>query len=212
MKLDAIIQAVQDFETAHPGHKAGEIRVSNYSLRSLLKQAGREVNGNTPVFHAEILGRQVVTDWLLPDYEIKVEWGTYTYGQSVPMHLFCAALRAWATLMGTELSTDSEYTRAERKKIREACQIVDLAISKSNLLSRMLEGGDGLRTIPCPIHKGHWSGCIIDMPPCVTEEYPFGCMDGMNVTGWLPNPEVVAHQREWLADHAKKDDAQLEHE
>ena len=55
-------------------------------------------------------------------------------------------------------------------------------LRKSNLLYRLLYRGQPLRKRPCPQHRGHWSGWSKD--PC-----PHGCSDGMNLTGWLPEPE-----------------------
>ncbi|MFO0579096.1 MAG: FHA domain-containing protein [Polyangia bacterium] len=54
-------------------------------------------------------------------------------------------------------------------------------IRKSNLLYRLIYRGQPLRKRPCPQHRGHWSGWSSE--PC-----PHGCSDGMNVTGWLPEP------------------------
>lgn len=55
-----------------------------------------------------------------------------------------------------------------------------VAIRKSNLLYRLLYGGEPLRTQPCPEHQGVWSGIgTPDKPDC-----PHGC----GFTGWLPNP------------------------
>ena|SRR5258705_9447945 len=50
---------------------------------------------------------------------------------------------------------------------------------KSCLLFRLIYAGERLRTHPCPIHKGRWSGCS-------TEPCPAGCSSEGNVTGWLP--------------------------
>jgi hypothetical protein len=57
------------------------------------------------------------------------------------------------------------------------------SIRKSNLLARLLYGAQEIRTTPCPIHKGVWSGCMWPDDP----KDMCACMDGCNVTGWLPN-------------------------
>ena len=54
-------------------------------------------------------------------------------------------------------------------------------VSKSCLLARMIYAGEPLRTRPCPIHRGKWSGC----PP---EPCPAGCSFGWDLTGWLLDP------------------------
>ncbi|MBA2544933.1 MAG: hypothetical protein H0V17_35145 [Deltaproteobacteria bacterium] len=56
-------------------------------------------------------------------------------------------------------------------------------VGKSCLMGRMVYGGEDLRTRPCPIHGGRWSGCAIDACPA-------GCNYGINLTGWLPNDLV----------------------
>lgn len=54
---------------------------------------------------------------------------------------------------------------------------VQLAITKSNLLWRLIYMDQDLRKEPCPIHKGKWSGVpTIDF-----------CPHGCEHTGWLPN-------------------------
>ena len=55
---------------------------------------------------------------------------------------------------------------------------VMLAVWKSCLLDRLIYGGEELRTVPCPIHKGQWSRCHIEL--C-----PEGCNFGSSYTGWV---------------------------
>ena len=50
---------------------------------------------------------------------------------------------------------------------------------KSNLLWRVLYGGEMPRTERCPIHKGKWAGCAWGDDACPH------CMSGSNVTGWV---------------------------
>lgn len=93
------------------------------------------------------------------------------YGQPVlPVRRYCDALETWARV----------YVE-KRPSARLALADVRLAIVKSNLLARLIYGGQKLRTRPCPIHKGEWSGCVPE--PCAG-----GCSDGINLTGWLPEP------------------------
>lgn len=53
------------------------------------------------------------------------------------------------------------------------------SIRKSNLLWRLLYGGEALRERPCPEHQGKWGGIG-------TPENP-ACPHGCGFTGWLPN-------------------------
>ena len=40
-----------------------------------------------------------------------------------------------------------------------------LAIAKSDLLNRLIYGGErGPSQTPCPVHEGHWSGCHFGWP------------------------------------------------
>jgi hypothetical protein len=58
---------------------------------------------------------------------------------------------------------------------------IELAISKSNLLWRLIYEGQPLREVKCPVHNGRWSGCVWE-PARWCE-----CMDGSDITGWLPD-------------------------
>lgn len=53
-----------------------------------------------------------------------------------------------------------------------------LDIRKSCLLARLIYAGEPLRTRPCRIHQGTWSG--IGFEPC-----PDGCNYGLQYTGWV---------------------------
>lgn len=56
-----------------------------------------------------------------------------------------------------------------------------LRIRKSNLLARLLYGGEKLRPTMCPEHKGVWSGIEWRM-----DESSNVCPHGCNLTGWIP--------------------------
>jgi hypothetical protein len=56
-------------------------------------------------------------------------------------------------------------------------------VGKSCLLARLIYAGEQLRTRPCPIHRGGWSGWLF-------EECPGRCNFGPNLTGWLPDELV----------------------
>lgn len=209
MTVDRLIAAVREFETKNKGRTPAQIRVSNRSLRELLAETNLPVDYQTPVFSAQILEHRVITDWSLSDDEIYADWNRSDYGPRLQLSEVCDILRTWATLYGTDLPTDAAYKRDERQRFRDAWDTVELAISKSNMLARMFFSGDGIRGTPCPIHEGRWSGCSTETP-CATQEYPYGCFWGCNITGWLPNPEVVVEQRKH--QDAKEKDTRPEHE
>ena len=94
---------------------------------------------------------------------------------------FCEALETWAQVFATARDGDDVETRARREEFATNWSAVYLAIRKSCLLDRLLYGGEKLRTRPCPVHKGRWSG--ITDPPCTH------CGTGPTCqcnTGWMP--------------------------
>lgn len=86
-------------------------------------------------------------------------------GMQIPE--YCEVFRTWMRCIREGPSA------GEHRDLIEALSLVELAIAKSSLLWRLLCGEETLRTVPCPVHKGVWSG--IGSPPC-------GCHN----TGWLP--------------------------
>jgi hypothetical protein len=107
-----------------------------------------------------------------------------TQARKVSAEEFCRAFDAWAHACMTALDTDSESTTKWREQFREHWQFIELSIRKSCLLDRLIYGGDVLRTIPCPVHQGKWSG--ISTTPCPhCAVGPCACN-----TGWLPEPGV----------------------
>lgn len=131
-----------------------------------------------------------------------------------PIGRYCAGLRLWRTAihervdrLRNKLFPDG-FTEPENYKVYQdwrsskedptfehgdlrrdmkfASEIdhVYLMIQKSNLLARVLYGGQPVRTEMCPEHKGKWSG--IDC-----------CPHGCDETGWLPTEEMLAaHTKE----------------
>jgi len=79
-----------------------------------------------------------------------------------PIPVLCEQLYAYRKDNGSDLLWD-----------------VSRDVTKSCLLDRLIYGKEKLRTVPCPVHQGKWSGCSFDHPPC---EY---CYYGSNVTGWV---------------------------
>jgi hypothetical protein len=100
------------------------------------------------------------------------------YGEPVrPVSEYCAALRTWGDLA------------AEKEIIsHDALQSISLGVGKSNLLARLIYGGETLRVRECPEHKGHWTGLEWEMRDGSTNR----CVHGCGLTGWIPNdaPEV----------------------
>lgn len=97
---------------------------------------------------------------------------------------YCAILRQWA---------EFPYVKA---LLGDAAERVRLAMYKSNYLARRLYGGEDHRTIPCPQHKGHWSGL-----PALGRD----CAHGCGLTGWLPGGPFKALEDAPWAKHEKGD-------
>lgn len=98
----------------------------------------------------------------------------YYYGCPVlPLREFCAALTAWAQLVGRR--------GAEFRSYAPHLGTILVDIEKSNLLYRLLYLREKVRFRPCPEHLGKSNaGMLTGMqPPC-----RYGC-EG---TGWLPDP------------------------
>lgn len=104
----------------------------------------------------------------------------------MPVTFFCGFLQKWKDLYA--VPHEEERHEGEMKRRDEFIGTVNdvfLQIRKSNLLWRMIYGGEQARTEPCPVHKGRWSGCNVpEETPCKG-----ACMSGNNVTGWLPPSE-----------------------
>ena len=94
----------------------------------------------------------------------------------MPIDRYCAGLRAWQRCL---------QEKAQRTKAKEDVEFAGCVddvfrqITKSNLLARVLYGGEAPRVEPCPTHKGVWSGCVFGDRECPH------CMSGCNVTGWV---------------------------
>lgn len=96
---------------------------------------------------------------------------TFTDDTPRAADVYCAAF-------DTHLSERDEDPDGDASRLR-------LLISKSCLLDRLLHHGEALRAVPCPEHRGRWSG--IHWDPC-----PHGCSIGCGcTTGWLPSVETA---------------------
>lgn len=101
----------------------------------------------------------------------------------MPVSFFCAFLEEWANLYGMPVQEERRPDdNADRRALAETARLVFMHIRKSNFLWRRIYRGEPTRQIPCPTHKGRWSGCKV---PEETE-CKGACMYGADVTGWLP--------------------------
>ena len=102
--------------------------------------------------------------------EVMLKMLSEHFGEPVmPVSRYCSKLELYAHAI------DQRARRTKEKgDIDHADQVqwVFVQIMKSNLLHRLIYQGEKLRTVPCPEHKGKWSGLY---GPC---ECGF--------TGWLP--------------------------
>ena len=109
-------------------------------------------------------------------------------------HVLPAATMAPSETPEQARATDNRASQVAllRTYEEEASRIdgVFRSIRKSSLLARTLYGGEAVRKVPCPEHKGRWSGCEL------SEESR--CPHGCQLTGWLPEskapqPSVQVH-------------------
>lgn len=91
---------------------------------------------------------------------------------------YCKALYTWANLM----------ERASSKDFKKSRDIIELAITKSCLLNRMIDNGEQPSQTPCPVHKGKWSGIHIGWPGTFLTSF---------TTGEKTPVEVSGQCREW---------------
>jgi hypothetical protein len=91
---------------------------------------------------------------------------------------FCNAMRRRMRCIDPEL-----YEGRKGRDYYKRLMLIEIDIRKSNLLARLLLGGEKLRTKKCPIHKGHWS-------------VGFGhCEHDCDPTGFLREPEDAIKMR-----------------
>jgi hypothetical protein len=124
-----------------------------------------------------------------------LEW--LNHGPLLMLSDVCATLRMWASIRSTPLDTDSDYKIKEREEFGETWRSLDLAIRKSNFLARLFFTEEGVRTVPCPDHKGQWSGCFSECHVPGKEHGPCPCQHQGNVTGWLATDPKHADLTYW---------------
>jgi hypothetical protein len=109
------------------------------------------------------------------------------YGEPVlPVSRYCNAFRVWhQALIERQQREDAAVACGELDEqfrddaLREALEALNnphlqMQIAKSNMLGRLIYGGQNVRTQMCPVHKGVWSGLG-------------HCDHGCDETGWIYN-------------------------
>lgn len=129
------------------------------------------------------IGGRKTTDEEIDRFQAELEKGVPV----MPVTFFCNFLKDWHRLSlesCPEGETEEEKKEFDRRKERyDEIRLIFIDIQKSNLLWRLIYAGEPVRTTPCPVHKGRWSGCN---PPEETG-CNGACIFEGNVTGWLPN-------------------------
>jgi len=97
----------------------------------------------------------------------------------MPVSRYCNALRTWRDAVRDAFCTDGGEFDSRFNKLVSAIDIVELAITKSSLLDRLIYWGESLRTRKCPKHQGYWSGLPHSNNDCEC-----------GLTGWLPEPKT----------------------
>jgi hypothetical protein len=154
-------------------HVYSKHKVPDGVMTLLLEEHREDIEARTP-------------KWTPEEAEAMLENLRLYYKEPVmPIGKYCEAFRTWqdaiedAAEQAKEDPDESPFARQSLEDMARAIQEVSTLVSKSNLLSRLLYGGEELRTERCPIHKGHWSGCVWGDGRCPH------CMSGDNVTGWV---------------------------
>jgi hypothetical protein len=114
--------------------------------------------------------------------EAMLEQLSQYYGEPVkPISQYCEAFRTWRKAIQAAYEREPEGPwKCQYGDMARDIHETSLHVAKSNLLARLLYEGEELRTEPCPVHKGRWSGCAWGDDACPH------CMSGSNITGWLP--------------------------
>jgi len=107
----------------------------------------------------------------------------------MPMSKYCAAFITWShAIESNREDFIGEFGNEAMLEIANIAPLIQTAIMKSSLLSRLLYAGQELRTEKCALHKGHWAGLYSERPNLaslgITEECT--CWDGWEASGWVP--------------------------
>lgn len=123
----------------------------------------------------------ILARWTPEEAEaLMLDLGQY-FGEPVRrVRQYCEAFRTWQRAIEVAAETETDpHTKQSLQAMADDIHRTSLHVSKSNLLARLIYSGEALRTQPCPIHKGHWSGCAMGAGACPH------CMSGFNITGWV---------------------------
>ena len=132
----------------------------------------------------------------LPELIVKME-SLDLGSQEVPIQDLCDKTITWFHQIEKE---KTEPGSAGQSSISG----IGIDVMKSDLLGRLIYGQEILRTRPCPVHKGRWSG--------LAGEWNGGCDKGCDLTGWLPEgldeqygiPEMLEERRQRAIKRAEK--------
>lgn len=111
---------------------------------------------------------------------------------------YCKAFYTWFELMKKQIKADINNSETSADRIKglqsdlDALDRTFLYVTKSSLLARMIYNGEELRTTPCFLHNGRWSGCLLPSDcPCCGE-------------GWYRNGVTVEQEYHTSIDGTKK--------
>lgn len=93
------------------------------------------------------------------------------------MDHFCASLTQWSEAIEDNVRRNGKD--AHGAAYAGLLPFIRRDISKSGLLARLIYGGEKLRTVMCPVHRGEMDTAMwIGASPA--------CKHGCQGTGWLP--------------------------
>lgn len=149
-------------------HMSAQQRVPDELLRRLAREISEEREATRPKWTEEEARDLLAKLSLYYDEPVK------------PISEYCRAFRVWQeAIEDASLRETNPGLKESFEAMAGNLRATSLYVSKSNLLSRLLYCGEELRTEPCPVHKGHWAGCVWGEHRCPH------CMSGDNVTGWV---------------------------
>lgn len=127
----------------------------------------------------------------------------------LPLSKFCGAMRQWFGAIGHN-NEDPSMLDTMHGKNKPEYQFgsayykelghINIDISKSYLLARLIYEDEPLRTEKCPVHKGHWDG---------QTQLLCGCTYGCDGSGWLKTPELVQAALVRFRKHSRMTDEEV---
>jgi len=167
-KTSEVFSTRRDLYNHLVDHVSSGQRVPGHVLPRLAREINAEIEAATP-------------KWTEEEAKDLLDKLSLFYGEPVkPISQYCRAFRTWqgAVEAAAERESDPALKTSFEGMVRDI-RSVSVHVGKSNLLARLLYAGEELRTEPCPIHKGRWSGCVWGDGRCPH------CMSGDSVTGWV---------------------------